>query len=78
MQDEDDSAYIAYSSEDNAVMHVARLTADYLDIEPEYKRILVLRKREAPALFKYKHLYLLLTSGCTGWSPNRAEIFYAT
>lgn len=33
--------------------------------------------REAPAMFKYKGLYLMLTSGCTGWSPNRAEVFFA-
>lgn len=59
-------------------MHIARLTPDYLGIQPQYKRILVYLKREAPALFKYKQYYLLLTSGCTGWAPNRAEIFYAT
>ncbi len=28
-------------------------------------------------MFKYKGLYLMLTSGCTGWNPNRAEIFFA-
>lgn len=33
--------------------------------------------REAPAMFKYKGLYLMLTSGCTGWNPNRAEVFFA-
>jgi hypothetical protein len=78
LQDENGSAFIAYSSEDNSVMHVARLKADYLDIQPMFKRILVLLKREAPAIFKYKQYYLLLTSGCTGWAPNRAEIFYST
>lgn len=77
-QDENGSAFIAYSSEDNSVMHVARLKADYLDIQPMFKRILVLLKREAPAIFKYKQYYLLLTSGCTGWAPNRAEVFYST
>jgi len=76
-QDDDGSAFIAYSSEDNSVMHVARLTADYLGIHPTYNRILVFLKREAPAIFKYGRYYLLLTSGCTGWAPNRAEVFYA-
>jgi hypothetical protein len=28
-------------------------------------------------MFKYKGLYLMLTSGCTGWNPNRAEIYFA-
>jgi len=59
-------------------MHVARLSADYLDVQPTFKRILVFLKREAPAIFKYKQYYLLLTSGCTGWKPNRAEVFYST
>ena len=69
---------MAYSSEDNAVMHVAALMPDYLGIQSAYRRILVRKKREAPALFKFRRYYLLLTSGCTGWEPNRAEIFYAT
>lgn len=58
-------------------MHVARLTQDYLGIQPEYRRILVYLKREAPAIFKHGRYYVLLTSGCTGWEPNRAEAFYA-
>ena len=76
-QDDDGSAYIAYSSEDNSVMHVARLTANYTDVQPTYRRILVQLKREAPAIFKHGRYYLMLTSGCTGWAPNRAEVFYA-
>ncbi|MBS1504177.1 MAG: family 43 glycosylhydrolase, partial [Bacteroidetes bacterium] len=34
--------------------------------------ILVGRKREAPALFKKNGMYYLITSACTGWSPNAA------
>lgn len=33
--------------------------------------------REAPAMFKHGDIYLMITSGCTGWQANRAEIFYA-
>ena len=29
--------------------------------------------REAPAMFKYNDTYYLMTSGCTGWSPNPAQ-----
>jgi len=29
-------------------------------------------------MFKAAGHYFLLTSGCTGWEPNRAEVFYAT
>ena len=33
--------------------------------------------REAPAMFKHGDIYLMVTSGCTGWLANRAEVFYA-
>ena len=29
-------------------------------------------------MFKAAGHYFLLTSGCTGWEPNRAEVFVAT
>ena len=76
LQDADGRAYLAYASEDNHIMHISPLTEDYLDVEATYKRVLIGLKREAPTLFKFKQYYLLLTSGCTGWEPNAAEIFY--
>ena len=33
--------------------------------------------REAPAIFQAHGAYFLLTSGCTGWAPNAAEVFVA-
>lgn len=33
--------------------------------------------REAPAIFQAHGAYFLLTSGCTGWDPNSAEVFVA-
>ena len=33
--------------------------------------------REAPAIFYYDSLYYLITSGCTGWRPNAADIAVA-
>ena len=33
--------------------------------------------REAPAIFKHGDIYLMITSGCTGWQVNRAEVYYA-
>lgn len=76
-QDDDGKAYLAYASEDNAVMHTSELTPDYLDVRPDYARVMVGMKREAPAVFKYGGTYFMLTSGCTGWDPNSAEVFYA-
>ena len=135
MQDDDGTAYIAYSSEKNRVMHVARLTDDYKGVVNQYLRTMVLTprnlnlcavprqgfaahhdaaaeqasagicrhellecrvatqcrcvvqrmtpllqigmSREAPAMFKHGGVYFMLTSACTGWNPNRAEVFYA-
>ena len=28
-------------------------------------------------MFKHGDIYLMITSGCTGWQANRAEVFYA-
>ncbi|KAH7665309.1 Glycoside hydrolase family 43 protein [Dioscorea alata] len=71
-KDDDGKAYLIYSSEDNSELHISPLTDDYLDVTNEMRRILVGQHREAPALFKYQGTYYMITSGCTGWAPNRA------
>jgi sucrose-6-phosphate hydrolase SacC (GH32 family) len=71
--DDDGKAYHFFSSEENATMHVCLLTDDYLSHTKKEKRILINQKREAPAVFKYHNKYYLITSGCTGWSPNAAS-----
>ncbi|KAH0903009.1 hypothetical protein HID58_042512 [Brassica napus] len=71
-KDDDNSAYLVYSSEDNSVVHIGPLTEDYLDVEPVMKRIMVGQHREAPAVFKHQNTYYMITSGCTGWAPNEA------
>jgi hypothetical protein len=75
-QDDDGKAYHFYSSEDNKTMHVALLSDDYLSHTKTDKRILIDLNREAPAVFKYKNKYYMVSSGLTGWAPNQAE--YAT
>lgn len=55
------------------MLHVCLLSNDYLNPTSTYKRILEKRTREAPALFKNKGKYYLVTSGCSGWSPNEAS-----
>jgi beta-xylosidase len=71
-KDDDNKAYLVYSSEQNNTMQVCLLSNDYLIPSTTYSRILIDRKREAPALFKDKRKYYLITSSCTGWSPNAA------
>lgn len=71
-QDTNGKAYLIYSSEDNNTMQVCLLSDDYLSPTKTYSRILVNKRREAPALFKHDGKYYLITSLCTGWSPNAA------
>lgn len=39
----------------------------------DYTRNFIGASREAPAMFKYKGKYYIINSGCTGWSPNKAQ-----
>ncbi|CAN5190981.1 glycoside hydrolase family 43 protein [soil metagenome] len=71
-KDDDGKAYLVYSSEKNNTMHVCLLAGDYLSPSKTYSRILENRRREAPAMFKSGDKYYLITSDCTGWSPNAA------
>jgi hypothetical protein len=73
-KDENGKAYLYNSSENNNTIHVNELTDDYLQVKPQYERILINQRRESPTVFKYQNLYYLITSLCTGWSPNEALI----
>lgn len=75
--DDDDAAYLLYSSEGNPTMHVSRLTDDYLKPSGKYARIFIDRSTEAPAVFKRGGKYWILGSGCTGWTPNKARVAVA-
>ncbi len=74
--DDDGAAYQFYASEENAVLHVSRLSDDYLSHAGKYRRI-TFDSREAPAPFKWKGRYYLVSSGCTGWEPNPTKIHSA-
>src|SRR5690606_17986115 len=39
-----------------------------------FTRNFVGKFREAPAMWKHDGAYYVITSGCTGWDPNRAEV----
>lgn len=77
--DDDGKAYAFYASEGNWTMYVVRLNEDFTGPElpaaenKSWARILVHQMREAPAPFKYKGRYYLITSACTGWRPNAAD-----
>ncbi len=75
--DDDGTAYQFSSSEHNQTLHINRLTDDYLKPDGTYVRRFIGLAREAPAVFKYNGKYYMLSSGCTGWDPNQAELSVA-
>lgn len=75
--DDDGSAYHVYASEENSTLQVSRLTPDGLNSSGKYVRILEGRFNEAPALFKARGKYWMISSGTTGWSPNPGRLSVA-
>ena len=75
--DDNQKAYHIYASEDNLTIQIAELTDDYLHHTGRYWRVDPGGQNEAPALFKHEDTYWLITSGCTGWAPNKARMFFA-
>ena len=75
--DDDGRAYQFYSSENNATLYISELTDDYLRPSGRFTRNFIGASREAPAVFKHGGKYYLLSSGCTGWDPNQAELAVA-
>ena len=75
--DDNGKAYHIYSAEENLTLHIAELSDDYLSHTGKYIRIAPGGHNEAPALFKHKGTYYMITSGCTGWDPNPARLLVA-
>ncbi|MBQ8639901.1 MAG: family 43 glycosylhydrolase [Lachnospiraceae bacterium] len=84
--DDDGTAYIIYSSEENLTLYISKLNEEYtyLATDPaeavygeDYIRLFPGAQREAPALLKKDGTYYLITSGCTGWSPNPSRYYMA-
>lgn len=85
--DDDGTAYIIYSSEENYSLFISRLDADFTALATapdeavkgvDFIRPYIGAHREAPALFKRAGTYYLITSGATGWDPNPAQYATAT
>ena len=75
--DTDGRAYHIYSSEENLTLQIAELTGDYTAHTGRYIRVAPGGQNEAPTLFRHGDTYWMITSGCTGWAPNRARMFSA-
>lgn len=70
-QDDDGSAYLVASSEDNATMDISKLSDDYLNTSGQYIRAFSWHA-EAPTIFKYNGKYYFIGSACNGWNPTYA------
>jgi len=75
--DDDGRAYQFSASEDNETLHIYLLSEDYLRPSDTYVRRLPGRSNEAPAVFKSRGRYFMISSDCTGWNPNAARLAVA-
>lgn len=75
--DDDGTAYQIASSEENKTLHINRLNKEFTKPDGVFTRIFPDKYREAPAMFKFENKYYLLSSGCSGWDPNQAELAVA-
>lgn len=74
--DDDGKAYEIYSSRENYDLRIVQLSDDYTAATAKDK-MLFSEHREAPAIFRHNKKYYLITSGCTGWAPNKASVHVA-
>lgn len=72
--DDDGSAYHIYSARENYDLRIVKLTDDYLSATTQ-DSLISSDHREGPALFKKAGKYYLITSACTGWKPNKANLY---
>ncbi len=75
--DDDGTAYFISAWNENASLNLYRLTSDYRRIDALVTTLYAGQKREAPCLFKRNGYYYLVTSGCTGWTPNQSQWAYS-
>jgi len=84
-QDDDGSAYFIFdrdvpdpAPDAGRVLHIVKLSEDYLAPTSTYYRVDLANRREAPVMIKHNGYYFLITSDETGWRFNRAKYFRAT
>jgi hypothetical protein len=86
-QDDDGTAYITYTSENNKTLYISKLNEEYtyLSASPDeavykedYIRIFPGAMREAPVLMRGDNgRYYLMSSSTTGWMSNAARVWSA-
>ncbi len=85
-RDDDGTAYIVYTSENNKTLYISKLNESYtgLSADPneavygeDYIRLFPGSMREAPVLIKNEGRYYLMSSSTTGWFSNQARVWSA-
>lgn len=69
--------WLIHSADWHAALHIVRLSDDYAEPIEVAGREFVGAKREAAAPFFHAGKWYMLTSGCTGWHPNAADLAVA-
>ena len=72
-QDDDGSAWLIFSAENNSTLRIAPLSPDFRTLAGPSTRHFPGRFMEAPSIFKRAGKYYLIASGCTCWAPNAAR-----
>ncbi len=75
--DTDGKGYFISAANENMDLLLYELTSDYRRIASLKTKLFVGKQREAPCLIKRNDYYYLITSGCTGWSPNQGKYAYS-
>ena len=77
VEPETQKAYIGYAADHvNRTIRMVELSNDYLSTTPQDTDIDA--HCEGPGILKKNGVYYLLTSGCSGWTPNPATYYTAT
>ena len=79
-KDADGSAYYIYDRQeapDNRCQHIVKLSADYLSMTAEYRRLDEVFWREAAAVVFHDGRYFMITSDLTSWKANQARYYRA-
>jgi len=72
---EGENVFLISSSEDNSTLIISQLDSTLTSLNGNYNRISPHGYNEAPILFKEGNTYFLITSGVSGWKPNRAKLY---
>ena len=78
--DDDGTAYIVYTSENNKTLYISRLNEDFTGLSgtvygEDYIRLFPGAMREAPVLIRQDDRYYLMSSSTTGWASNQARVW---